>query len=66
MGYSTAAISDIGVCQSNPEASYIANVLIPVYLAKAVRAVGAAGTTGAAGTGGTLETMEPVETARTV
>ena len=36
----TAAISDIGVCQSNPEASYIANVLIPVYLAKAVRTVG--------------------------
>ena len=30
----TAAISDIGVCQANPEASYIANVQIPVYLAK--------------------------------
>lgn len=33
----TAAISDIGVCQANPEASYIANVQLPVYLAKAVR-----------------------------
>ena len=31
----TAAISDIGVCQSNPEASYFANVQIPIYLAKA-------------------------------
>lgn len=31
----TAAISDIGVCQANPEASYIANVQIPVNLAKA-------------------------------
>ncbi len=31
----TAAISDIGVCQANPEASYIANVQIPVFLAKA-------------------------------
>ena len=30
----TAAISDIGVCQANPEASYHANVQIPVYLAK--------------------------------
>lgn len=30
----TAAISDIGVCQANPEASYYANVQIPVYLAK--------------------------------
>lgn len=35
----TAAISDIGVCQANPEASYRANVQIPVYLAKAVRTV---------------------------
>ena len=33
----TAAIADIGVCQSNLEASYIANVLIPVYLAKAAK-----------------------------
>ena len=34
----TAAISDIGVCQEHPEDSYHANVLIPVYLAKAVKA----------------------------
>ena len=33
----TAAISDIGQCQANPEASYHANVLIPVYLAKAAQ-----------------------------
>ena len=31
----TAAISDIGTCQRDPEASYTANVLLPVYLAKA-------------------------------
>lgn len=31
----TAAISDIGTCQKNPEASMRANVEIPVYLAKA-------------------------------
>ena len=31
----TAAISDIGICQANPDASYHANVQIPVYLAKA-------------------------------
>ena len=31
----TAAISDIGTCQANPEASYIANVQIPVNLARA-------------------------------
>ena len=31
----TAAISDNGVCQSDPDASYLANVKIPVYLAKA-------------------------------
>lgn len=31
----TAAISDIGECEKNPDASYYANVLIPVYLAKA-------------------------------
>ena len=30
----TAAISDIGTCQKDPDASYIANVMIPVYLAK--------------------------------
>ena len=33
----TAAISKIGVCQNNPDASYIANVQIPVYLARAVK-----------------------------
>lgn len=33
----TAAISDIGVCQANPEASYMANVLIPMYLARAAK-----------------------------
>lgn len=33
----TAAISDIGVCQANPEASYLANVQIPVYLARAAK-----------------------------
>lgn len=33
----TAAISDIGTCQANPEASYIANVQIPVYLARAAK-----------------------------
>lgn len=31
----TAAISDIGTCEQNPEASYRANVLLPVYLAQA-------------------------------
>lgn len=30
----TAAISDIGVCENNPEESYRANVLLPVLLAK--------------------------------
>lgn len=33
----TAAISDIGVCQANPEDSYRANVLLPVNLAKAAK-----------------------------
>ena len=33
----TAAISDIGVCQNNPEASYTANVQLPIYLAKAAK-----------------------------
>ena len=28
----TAAISDVGTCEKNPEASYRANVLLPVYL----------------------------------
>ena len=31
----TAAISDIGECEKNPEDSYVANVLLPVYLARA-------------------------------
>lgn len=34
----TAAISDIGVCQANPEASYRANVQIPMWLARGSRA----------------------------
>ena len=33
----TAAISDIGQCQADPEGSYMANVQIPVYLAKAAK-----------------------------
>lgn len=33
----TAAISDIGVCQANPEASFDANVRLPVYLARAAK-----------------------------
>ena len=33
----TAAISDIGICQNNPQQSYIANVMLPVYLAKAAK-----------------------------
>lgn len=33
----TAAISDIGTCQANPEASYFANVQIPIYLANACK-----------------------------
>ena len=35
----TAAISDIGECEKNPEDSYIANVLIPTYLAKASKGI---------------------------
>lgn len=31
----TAAISDIGECAKNPDASYRANVMLPIYLAKA-------------------------------
>lgn len=31
----TAAISDIGACQADPDASYFANVQIPLYLARA-------------------------------
>ena len=33
----TAAISDVGACQKNPEASYEANVMLPVHLANAVK-----------------------------
>ena len=33
----TAAISDIGVCERDPEASYRANVLLPVSLARAAK-----------------------------
>lgn len=33
----TAAISDIGICQADPEASYFANVQIPIYLANACK-----------------------------
>ncbi|MBQ6696062.1 MAG: sugar nucleotide-binding protein [Lachnospiraceae bacterium] len=33
----TAAISNIGVCQADPAASYMANVQIPIYLAKAAK-----------------------------
>ncbi len=31
----TAAISDIGECEKDPEASYVANVQIPIWLARA-------------------------------
>ena len=33
----TAAISDVAACAADPEASYYANVLIPVFLAKAAK-----------------------------
>ena len=33
----TAAISDIGACQADPEASYIANVQIPLAIARAAK-----------------------------
>ena len=33
----TAAISDVAACEADPEASYHANVLIPVFLARAVK-----------------------------
>ncbi len=36
----TAAISDIGQCAEDPEGSYQANVLLPVYLARAAKACG--------------------------
>ena len=35
----TAAISDIGTCEADPEASFRANVLLPVYLAQAAEGV---------------------------
>ncbi len=35
----TAAIADIGVCQKNPDASYRANVQLPVWLAKAAKGI---------------------------
>ena len=35
----TAAISDTGVCQKNPEASYLANVQLPVNLAQAAEGI---------------------------
>ncbi len=37
----TAAISDIGICKKNPEASYHANVVLPVVLAKAAKEIDA-------------------------
>lgn len=36
-----AAISDIGTCEKNPDASYLANVTLPVTLARAARDIGA-------------------------
>lgn len=33
----TAAISDIGTCEADPEASYFANVQIPIYIANACK-----------------------------
>ena len=36
----TAAISDTKACQQNPEESYVANVEIPVYLARSVKNTG--------------------------
>ena len=36
-----AAISDIGACEQNPEGSYLANVTLPVTLARAAQTVGA-------------------------
>ena len=35
----TAAIADIGVCEANPDASYNANVMLPIFLAKASKNV---------------------------
>lgn len=39
--FHTAAISDIGACEKAPDASYQANVRLPVVLAHAAKAVGA-------------------------
>ncbi len=36
-----AAISDIGVCEKNSDASYAANVVMPTLMAKAAKSVGA-------------------------
>lgn len=33
----TAAISDVGICESDPDASYYANVQIPLYIAEAAK-----------------------------
>ena len=33
----TAAVSDIGACQADPESSYLANVQLPVWLAKSAK-----------------------------
>ena len=33
----TAAISDMGMCEADPEASYHANVQIPIFLARAAK-----------------------------
>ena len=35
----TAAISDIGECERDPEGSYIANVMLPIYLARASKGI---------------------------
>jgi dTDP-4-dehydrorhamnose reductase len=35
----TAAISDIGACEKDPDASYLANVQIPIWLAKASKGI---------------------------
>lgn len=35
----SAAISDIGECEKDPEASYTANVMLPIYLAKASKGI---------------------------
>lgn len=37
----TAALSDTGICEQNPDASYHANVLLSLWIAQAARSVGA-------------------------